>query len=262
MFCSPFKIFDDDDAFDFFSGPVTFTGRVRVEEPPTDEERDNDYWGFALGFNAGDAGPLDGGSGIDANYILIDWKRGDQRYSNSCREEDPEDGTCPRYPGYDPNEPPEEGENVPVPQCKPVQCQIRLDENDLPDEWNQATEGLAASQVLGLAHADLMWSHVVCPAEDNSQGDFSTGFIEELVRGRRFGNVGWEYYDTKEWYDFRFDISSDVIRVYVDDCENPELVIRARDLIGRNEFNNGHFCFYNYSQVSLKMFCYKRFITY
>ena len=97
-----------------------------------------------------------------------------------------------------------------------------------------------------------MWSHQACPAFDNAEGRFSTGFIQELGRGRRFGDQSWEYSSdrNKEWYDFRFDISADVMRVYIDDCETPELTVRARDLIGRNQFNNGQFCFYNYSQVS------------
>ena len=245
MFCSPFKILDED--FGFFSGPVTFTGQVKVEEPPEDEDRDDDYWGFALGFNKGDQGP--GGSSRSADYVLIDWKRDNQRYSNSCRQNEPDPDSdppqCNRYEGYDPR-----GSNEPVDACTPVQCQNR---RDLPDEWNQATEGLAATQVLGLAHADIMWSHQVCEAINNDEGNFRTGFVQELKRGQTFGDKGWEYSRDRDkaWYDFRFDISSDVIRVYVDDCDTPEMIIRATDLIGRNEFNNGLFCFYNYSQVSL-----------
>lgn len=245
MFCSPFEILDED--FGYFSGPVTFTGQVKVEEPPSGnkDDRDNDYFGFGLGFNRGDQSP--GGRSKNADYVLIDWKRGDQRYSNSCRqnEPDPDSDVCERYDGYNPR-----GSNEPVRQCKPVKCQNRP---DLPDEWNQATEGLAATQIIGLAHADLMWSHQVCEAINNDEGNFSTGFVQELGRGQKFGSEGWEYSEDRNnrWYDFRFDISSDVIRVYVDDCESPEMIIRARDLVGRNEFNNGLFCFYNYSQVSL-----------
>ena len=206
MFCSPFKIFDEDS--EIFAGPVTITGQVRVEEPTDGEGRGNDYWGFALGFNNGDEGIRIGGS--PADYVLIDWMQESQRVSTSCLEED--DGFCQPYPGYDPNP---GGSNLPVDECGPVQCQ---DEADLPPEWNQATVGLAASQVRGLPHADLMWSHQYCPAIDNDEGNFSTGDIQELKRGRKFGNKGWEYSSpSKEWYDFRFDISSRVIRVYVDD---------------------------------------------
>ena len=202
MFCSDFKIFDED------SGPLTISGQVRVEEPTDGEGGDNDYWGFALGFNDGDQGTRFGGT--PADYVLIDWKRDSERYSTSCLEQD--DGFCQPYPGYDPNP---GGSNLPVDECGPVQCQ---DEADLPPEWNQATVGLAASQVRGLPHADLMWSHQYCPAIDNDEGNFSTGDIQELKRGRKFGNKGWEYSSpSKEWYDFRFDISSRVIRVYVDD---------------------------------------------
>jgi hypothetical protein len=246
LYCSDFNIFDD---FDFFSGAVTFTGRVKVEEPPFGESRDDDYFGFALGFRDGDE--LPGRSSRRADYILIDWKRGDQRYSNSCRENDPTGDRCLRYPGYDPR-----GTNLPVSECGPVVCQELLDRGELVEEWNQATSGLAASQVLGLVHADLSWSHQSCPAYNDDEGNWSTGFIQELTRGRTFGNQGWEYSSDRgrEWYDFRFDISADVINVYVDDCETPEMTVRARDLIGRNEFNNGLFCFYNFSQVSLCVF--------
>ena len=253
MFCSDFNIFDD---FDFFTGDVTFTGRVKVEEPPPGEDRDNDFFGFALGFRDGDESP--GRRSARADYVLFDWKRrdpdwdpitgGDQRYSNSCREDDPgTEDRCQRYAGYNPR-----GTNLPVDQCGPVTCQDLLKDDLLPEGWNEATVGFAASQVIGLAHADLMWSHQACPAKNNKDGQFRSGFIQELGRGRRFGDQSWEYSDDrdKEWYDFRFDISADVMRVYIDDCETPEITVRARDLIGRNQFNNGQFCFYNYSQVS------------
>ena len=245
MFCSDFKIFDED-AGVYPGGPgVTITGQVRVEDPLNTDDRDNDYWGFALGFNGGDEGP--DGSSRDADYVLVDWMRAGERHSASCRKNGPSSSgsdVCERYLGYDPV-----GANLPVDECGPVQCQNR---SDLPDEWEQATVGLAASHVRGLAHADLMWSHQACPAIDNDEGNFSTGFIQELKRGQTFGSKGWEYSSpSKEWYDFRFDISSRTVRVYVDDCDTPEMTISATELVGRNEFNVGHFCFYNFSQVSL-----------
>mmetsp|Transcript_7810 Transcript_7810/g.16289 ORF Transcript_7810/g.16289 Transcript_7810/m.16289 type:complete len:1072 (+) Transcript_7810:106-3321(+) len=245
MFCSPFNIFDP--FFSDFDDGVTFTGQIKVEEPPTGETRDDDYFGFALGFNPGDELP-DAADSRGADFILVDWKRDSQLYSNSCREDEPgEDDNCLRFPGYDPR-----GSNQPVEQCDPVRCQ---DVAGLPSDWNEATEGLAASQVLGLAHADLFWSHFSCPATDRSnEGDFSTGFIEELTRGETRGNTGWNYEQdrNKEWYDFRFDISRTRIRVYVDNCEVPEMTIRAEDLISRNRFNDGKFCFYNYSQENVR----------
>ena len=242
MFCSGFKIFDEDPG-------VTITGQVKVEDPPNTEDRNNDYWGFALGFNGGDEGP--DGSSRDADYVLIDWMRAGERHSASCRQNGPSSGSdvCERYPGYDPDIFAGGGANLPVDECGPVQCQKR---SDLPDEWDQATVGLAASHVRGLTHADLMWSHQGCPAIDNDEGNFSTGFIQELKRGQTFGSKGWEYTTpSKEWYDIRFDISSRIIRVYVDDCDTPEMTISATELVGRNEFNVGHFCFYNFAQVSL-----------
>lgn len=239
MFCSDFTIFDEDAGV--YPGPgVTITGQVKVEDPPNTEDRDNDYWGFALGFNGGDEGP--GGSSGDADYVLIDWMRAGERHSASCRQNGPGSSgsdVCERYPGYDPDIFSGGGANLPVEECGPVQCQ---NEDNLPEEWNQAAVGLAASQVRGLTHADLMWSHQVCPAIDNDEGNFSTGYIQELQRGQTFGSKEWEYTSpSKEWYDFRFDISSRIIRVYVDDCDTPEMTISATELVGRNEFNVGHF---------------------
>ena len=43
------------------------------------------------------------------------------------------------------------------------------------------------------------------------------------------------------------------IRIYLDDCETPELAIDASDLVD-GRFNDGKFCFYTYSQVRKQQF--------
>ena len=168
MFCTEESIFSE--LFQDFEDGITFTGQIRVEEPPGTEPRDDDYFGFAIGFNPGDEDPNGLISGL-ADFILVDWKREDQNVHQSCRNDE-----CQRFFAYDndagfqcdsaveacnrPVVADENGDNG----CFPVTCQ---DVQNLPSTWNQGTRGISASQVLGLAHPDLFWSHFTCPAENS-----------------------------------------------------------------------------------------------
>lgn len=62
---------------DFDAQGSTFTGTINVSGG------DDDYIGFALGFNPGDA------SNMAADYLLIDWKQGDQDFNFGVPSDSP-----------------------------------------------------------------------------------------------------------------------------------------------------------------------------
>ncbi|MCB1008888.1 MAG: DUF11 domain-containing protein, partial [Acidobacteria bacterium] len=94
-------------------------------------------------------------------------------------------------------------------------------------DWKQASQwgarrGLALSRVSGIPAGDEFWIH--------------SGHLTELARGFTLGDRGWA--DNRE-YRFRFEYSSDRLRLWVDD-------VLQFDLEG--DFPDGNFGFYNYSQ--------------
>uniref|UniRef100_A0A7S4JBE4 TSP C-terminal domain-containing protein n=1 Tax=Odontella aurita TaxID=265563 RepID=A0A7S4JBE4_9STRA len=225
MFCSDFNVFDK---FGGESG-VTFTGEVEVLPPNDDiiecqalsKKKDDDFWGFAIGYNFGD-NEFD--TSESADYVLIDWKARTQGYSESCENAD-DNGIC-----------------------EPCQC----DQSEVG--WDEATTGLSLSRIQDLIHTDEFWSHNDCQC-----GERYPGVIKEYARGAVNSNVPWEFRGKRRRqglgrYRLRFDVSDEEIRVYVDDFVNPEMVVRASDTdahFGR-PFQDGRLCFYNYSQENVK----------
>lgn len=70
---------------DFSAQGTTVTGRIRVNQGAGDD----DFIGFALGFNPGDA------TNAGANYLLIDWKELDQDFNFGAPSASP-GGAAPR----------------------------------------------------------------------------------------------------------------------------------------------------------------------
>ncbi|MCB1055579.1 MAG: choice-of-anchor A family protein, partial [Acidobacteria bacterium] len=100
-------------------------------------------------------------------------------------------------------------------------------------DWKKVTQnggrrGLAVSRVFGVPTGYEFWEH-------NNTGDLSGG-VEELARGLRFGDVGWQ---TGVAYHFSFELTPERLRVFVDG----ELEI---DITGT--FSNGRFAYSNNSQ--------------
>ena len=152
FFCSDFEAFGNE-----LSGEIAVLTR-----------NDDDYIGFALGYTPGDL------TNDDADYLLIDWKQGDQTFAGEF-----------------------------------------------------AAKGFAVSRVSGVV--------------GRIQGFWAHNEIDELARGNSLGDIGW---NDNEEYAFRFVYTTTELQVYVNDVLEIELF--------GEDFPNGNFCFYNYSQQTVR----------
>ena len=103
---------------------------------------------------------------------------------------------------------------------------------DYDCEPQTAREGLAVSRVFGIPARDELWGHSNLDCTGQGSG------VEEIARGFTLGDTGWV--DLAE-YDFRFEVSPERLRIFVDGT-------LEFDLTGDFDFGSGRFAFYNFSQ--------------